>query len=99
VQFPQGGQETQAPILNHTDLVVAQAQPVDGTQRYTEVHRGWRGEGPWDKIWGDSYPTPCPEPLWLIETYSSPTPPPPPRPAPPVASAPPVQLGVAEQVL
>lgn len=30
VQLPQGGQKTQAPILNHTDLVVAQAQPVKG---------------------------------------------------------------------
>ena len=30
VQLPQRGQETQAPVLNHADLVVAQAQPGKG---------------------------------------------------------------------
>lgn len=30
VQLPQGGQEAQAPVLDHANLVVAQAQPVRG---------------------------------------------------------------------
>lgn len=42
MQLPQGGQEAQAAILDHADLVVAQAQPADGVMT---VLRGGGGGG------------------------------------------------------
>lgn len=65
MQLPQGGQKAQASVLDHADLVVAQAQPANGRRRCTEKPEEKRAEG------------------WATR----------------LGHSPPVQLGVAEQIL